>query len=352
MRRPNYFKIGLFVLGAAAVLVMAVIAFGVGALFEEQVRVETYFVTSVQGLDIGSPVKYRGVQIGKVEELEVVRKEYRTHYNYVLVRMVLDSDTFLPPGEKITPGVIAREVAQGLRVRLGFQGVTGAAYIEADYVDPSINVPLKIDWSPKYPYIPTAPSIITRITDAIDGILRNLEKINVEGITGNLEKTLGALSRTLDQANARQIGEEAAALLRELRETNRRLDAKLQGMRIEPVLEEAGDTLAQIRRLAGETEEPLREFLHSSAQASARLERVLAGLESSDDLPQGLAHFRQVLSRLDRLLSTQQDEVETTLENLREMSENFRALSEEARENPSGLLFTAPPPRRTPGDER
>lgn len=352
MRRPNYFKIGLFVLGAAAIVVVAIIAFGVGALFEEKVRVETYFTTSVQGLDIGSPVKYRGVKIGEVEEMTVVRKEYRTRHNYVLIRMILDKETFLGPGEKVTPEGIAREVAQGLRVRLGFQGVTGAAYIEVDYADPQASLPLEIDWEPEHPYIPTAPGLITRITDAIDGILRNLEKINVEGITSNLEKTLGSLSRTLEQANAREIGEEAASLLRELRETNRHLDAKLQGVQVEPVLKEADATLKQVRQLTAETEKPLREFLQNSAQASRRLNAVLERLETSDDLPSGLAHFRQALSRLDRLLYTQQDEVETTLENLRQMSENFRSLSEDARENPSGILFTAPPPQLSPGGDQ
>lgn len=352
MRRPNYFKIGLFVLGAAAIVVVAVVAFGVGALFKERVRAETYFTTSVQGLDVGSPVKYRGVQIGEVEEMTVVRKEYRTRRNYVLIRMVLDKETFLGAGEDFTPRDIVREVNQGLRVRLGFQGVTGAAYIEADYVDPAGNPPLEIDWEPKHPYIPTAPSIITRITDAVDGILRNLERINVEGIASNLEKTLGALTRTLEQANAREIGDEAAALLRELRETNRHLDAKLQGLHLEPVLAEADATLEQVRRLTEETEKPLRDFLQSSAQASRRLDALLKKLEESEDLPAGLAGFRQAMTRLDRLLYTQQDEVEATLKNLQEASENFRALSGEARENPSGLLFGAPPPRRSPGGER
>jgi phospholipid/cholesterol/gamma-HCH transport system substrate-binding protein/paraquat-inducible protein B len=352
MRRPNYFKIGLFVLSAAAILVGAVIAFGIGALFEEEVMVETYFESSVQGLDIGSPVKFRGVQIGNVKEMTLVRREYETRHRYVLVRMALNRETFLTDGEKITRAEMQREVAQGLRVRLGFQGVTGAAYIEVDYLDPERYPPLPIDWKPDYPYIPASPSIITRITDAIDGILRNLEKINVEGLAGSLETTLGALNRALERTDVQAIGTQAEQLLKELRETNRHLDAKLQALRLEPLLARADATLEEIRQLAAETKAPLEEFLRNSASASQNLNALLAKLNGSDDLPASLAHLRQTLTRLDRLLASQQDEVETTLENLQQMSENFRALSEEAKENPAGILFGAPPPRRSPGGER
>lgn len=352
MRRPNYFKIGLFVLSAAAILIVAIIVFGIGAIFEDEVMVETYFETSVQGLDIGSPVKFRGVQIGNVEEMTVVRKEYSTRHRYVLVRMALNKEAFPADGVKASREEIQHEVTQGLRVRLGFQGVTGAAYIEVDYLDPARYPPLAVDWRPEYPYIPAAPSLITRITDAVDGILRNLEKINIEGIAGNLEQTLGALNRTLQQADAGEIGHQAEQLLKDLRETNRRFDAKLQGLQIEPFLARADATLEEIRQLAAKTETPLQEFLQSSAQASKNLDQLLAKLNASDDLPASLAHLRQALARLDRLLYSQQDEVETTLENLQQMSENFRALSEAARENPSGILFGAPPPRRSPGGER
>lgn len=349
MRRPNYFKIGLFVLSAAAILVVAIIAFGVGALFEEQIIVETYFDTSVQGLDVGSPVKFRGVQIGQVKEMTVVRQKYRTQYRYVLIRMALKRETFLRSGEKVTDAQIEREVEQGLRVRLGFQGVTGAAYIEVDYLDPQRYPPLKIDWQPAYPYIPASPSLITRITDAVDGILRNLEKINIEGIAGNLEKTLESLSRTMEKTDVGEIGHQAELLLKELRQTNRQLATKLEKLQVEPVLARADATLEQIGQLAARTEGPLREFLQSSASAAKNMDNLLAQMAESNDLPAGMNHFRQALTRLDRLLYLQQEPIETTLRNLQEMSENFRALSEEARENPSGILFGAPPPKRPSG---
>ena len=348
MRRANYFKIGLFVLGAAAILVVAVIAFGVGAFFRDQLVVETYFESTVQGLDIGSAVKFRGVQIGRVDTMTIVRSVYPTDHRYVMVRMSLDRQGLT--GDRVSPAQIRREVEQGLRMRLGFQGVTGMAYIEVDYLDPERHPPLEIDWEPEYPYIPSSPSIITRVTDAVDGILRHLQAINVEGIASGLEKSLNALGGALEQADVGAIGAEAEMLLKELRETNRNLNAAVRELNLGPLIAEAEASFKGVRELAERSEPPLQEFLRHSAQASAELDQLLRELNLTGDLPESLAHLNRILTRLDRLMYMQEREIEETIENLRRMSENFRDLSERTRENPSQLFFGAPPPRRQPGE--
>ncbi len=349
MRRPNYFKIGLFVMSATAVTVVAIIAFGIGAFFEERIRVETYFETTVQGLDVGSPVKYRGVDIGRVEEMTVVRNEYPTEHRYVLVRMALSKGAFL--GRKGVDGErIEREVEQGLRVRLGFQGVTGAAYIETDYLDPQRHPPLQIDWTPKYPYVPSSPSIITRVGDAVDGILRHLEEINIQGIAAALEDSLQALARTLGETDVGEIGAQAELLLKELRETNRHLADAVRDVDLGALQAGADETLRTLRGVVERTEGPLLEFLQSSSEAARHLDEILEQLALWGDLPESMAHLNRLLGRIDRLVYRQQRQIETTVDNLREMSENFRQLSESARENPSQFLFGAPPPRRSPGE--
>ena len=69
--RANYFKIGLFTLAALALLVGAIIAWGAGAFAADRAIVETYMDESVQGLDMGSPVKFRGVNVGSTPYEEV-----------------------------------------------------------------------------------------------------------------------------------------------------------------------------------------------------------------------------------------------------------------------------------------
>ena len=73
---PRYFRVGVFVLVGFALIVVFVIALGGQALFRETVLMVTYFDESVQGLEVGSPVKVRGVELGSVAEIGMVGAHY------------------------------------------------------------------------------------------------------------------------------------------------------------------------------------------------------------------------------------------------------------------------------------
>ena len=89
------------------------------------------------------------------------------------------------------------ETVKGLRARLASQGLTGASFLEIDYLDPKANPILPIDWKPTYPYLPSAPSIITRLSDAMTSIMNSLQDINLQGLMTRLETTLGRLDKNL-----------------------------------------------------------------------------------------------------------------------------------------------------------
>ena len=187
MEKASYFKIGLFIIVGTIIGAIGVVALGVGTIFQKKVLVETYIDESVQGLDVGSSVKFRGVQVGKVEAISLTSAEYPTKRRYVLVRIGLTTKIFL--ADAGSPSFLA-EVEKGLRFRLASQGVTGAAYIEADYQDPARNPPLEIDWRPYYPYVPSSRSRITQLSDSVEKILRSMENIDVGRLVDGLEKSL------------------------------------------------------------------------------------------------------------------------------------------------------------------
>ncbi|MBE0597570.1 MAG: MCE family protein [Desulfuromonadales bacterium] len=350
--RANYFKIGLFVLAASTLVVAGIIILGAAALFQDEILVETYFQETVQGLDIGSPVKFRGVQIGRVETMTTVRKEYDTEHRYVLVRMALLPETFMPRQEIVSTDVIKAEVEHGLRVRLGFQGVTGAAYIEADYLDPLRYPPLAIDWQPQHPYIPASPSLINRIGDAVDGILRNLEAINIQGIAGSLGKTLEMAAQTLEGLDVAELSGQLQGLLKELRQTNQHVDALVQDLDFDPLLQEASATFQQLRRTVEKVDPALQQLLLEATAAAENLRQITDQVGSGEDLAEAAAHLRQAMRRLDQLVAGQQPEIEAAVENLRAISDNLRETSENLRQNPSQVLFGEPPPRRFPGGDK
>ncbi len=67
----NHWKLGLFVVCGVALGLTSVVVLGARGLHENTVSYQSYFDESVQGLDVGSPVKFRGVTIGTVSKIDI-----------------------------------------------------------------------------------------------------------------------------------------------------------------------------------------------------------------------------------------------------------------------------------------
>ena len=345
MEKLSYFKIGLFVIGATVIAVIGVVVLGVGALLQKKIIVETYIDESVQGLDVGSAVKFRGVSIGKVEEITLTSVAYPTRRRYVLVRAGLTSDMFqFPLADAGSPGFMT-EIAKGLRVRLAAQGLTGTAYLEADYLDPARNPPLTIDWQPRYPYVPSAQSRITQLSDALERILRNIEQIDIQRITEGVEKSLATITKVAESANLETISKQTNALLSEVRDTNRQLKELVSAPELKSAVGDAAAAAATARQILARAEKPLNQMLADLPKASEGVDRLVKRLDAvAADLPDTSAQLKQTLQRLNRLIAGQQHEIQTTMENLRAVSENFKEITDNSKKYPSQVLFGAPPP--------
>ncbi len=103
--KANYFKIGIFVIAAAVIAVIAIIVLGAGSMFQKKVMIETYIDGSVQGLDVGSPFKFRGVKLGSVEEITFVGNEYkfeRTSEEYLAYGQYILIKASFEPSQDVT----------------------------------------------------------------------------------------------------------------------------------------------------------------------------------------------------------------------------------------------------------
>ena len=74
--KAHHFKLGLFVVCAIALATVVVVLLGAGEFLQPHIYLETYFDESVQGLAVGSPMKYLGVNKGTVEEIDTVENQY------------------------------------------------------------------------------------------------------------------------------------------------------------------------------------------------------------------------------------------------------------------------------------
>ena len=314
--KANYFKIGIFVISAAVIAIIAIIVLGVGTVFQHKVMLETYVDGSVQGLDVGSPFKFRGVKLGSVEEITFVGNKYkfdRTSEEYLKYGQYIIVKASFEPSQNITENeqriFLERMIAKGLRVRLASQGITGAAFLEADYIDPEKFPPMEITWEPKTYYVPSVPSKITQLTEYVETILAKLEEINVKGITDGLEETLSSMNKILDNVKMSKLTEQAGQLLVELRETNKK---------VKPLITDASETMDSV----------------------------------SEELPEILAQLKRTLRQFNYFVSSEEENFGVSTENMRVITGNLRDLSENARRYPSSLLFGDPPPHSYPGGKQ
>jgi len=286
--KANYFKIGTFVIAAAVIAIIAIIVLGAGSMFQKKVMIETYIDGSVQGLDVGSPFKFRGVKLGSVEEITFVGNEYkfeRTSEEYLAYGQFILIKASFEPSQDVTEKeqriFIERMITKGLRVRLASQGITGAAFLEADYIDPEEFPPMEITWEPNTYYVPSVPSKITQLTESVETILEKLEEINVKGITDGLDKTMSSMNKILDEVKMSKLTKQAGQLLAELRETNKK---------VKPFITDASETMDSV----------------------------------SEELPEILAQLKRTLRRFNSLVSNEEENVAVSTENVRLITGNLR----------------------------
>lgn len=340
--KANYFKLGLFVLAGLAVAVAMVLALGAGKLFERTITMETYIDDSVQGLDVGSKVRYRGVLLGEVKRLGFTAERYEQdkplaqRKPYVLIEATLNVDQLGPLG-RAEAELLLQYIGQGLRVRVAPQGITGINYLELDFVEPSLNPPLPIDWEPRNVYIPSSRATLVQFTNQVERVLRMLENVDLPRIAAEIYALLDAAGRKVQALPVEEFAAEGAALLAELRETNRSLSALLGGSDTRATFRETAAAAARLREILAN---PALDTLPNDVVAAAAAVRTTA---SSERLLAAIAALDRVTRRLDHALAASEQDIAATLENLRQTTENLRDLTEAARRYPAGALFGEPP---------
>lgn len=206
-KQINYFRIGSFVMLGIFLIIVGILALSSGRLFKKTITVETYFSESIQGLSDGSPVKYRGVEIGHIDKISFVHQKYQpsnlqaqdAYSRYVYVEMIISPNVFTKSIKMPIQDVIQHDVDQGLRIKLALQGLTGNAYLELNFVDPKTYAPLHVDWKPKNYYIPSAPSTLTQFSDNAQIILEKLKKVHFQKITDNTAEVMQRINYLLSQ---------------------------------------------------------------------------------------------------------------------------------------------------------
>jgi paraquat-inducible protein B len=184
---------GAFVMGAVALGVAAIVAFGPSGLFQKRYEFVLYFQNSVSGLDVGAPVKFRGVSVGRVRAIGLVLEATQTGQVRIPIDIELDPDRIRGEGLE-DPKSLAKLIANGLRGRLETQSfITGLRCVNLDF-RPETEAVFLGPKSNSGKEIPTVPGEFEMATEELQRLVSHLEAADLAGLVVRLSKTADAIT--------------------------------------------------------------------------------------------------------------------------------------------------------------
>lgn len=374
-REISYFKLGLFVIGGVTLLLIGVIAFGAAAMLRETIVVETAVPESVEGLDTGAAVKYQGVTVGKVSRIDLALWRYRTGEpqkdlaisKYVVLEMALRRDMIPADNSYDFEEKLRSAVTSGLRARIASSGLTGPVYIELVYLSPEQFPVPEIAWEPVHLYIPSAPSIMTQVVSGVQALADTLQKIRLAELVDHADMLVIQLSHTVDELQVPVLRDKALTLLSQANESAERLKGILASPSIDQTLDNLSATSADLKTYVGSDQ--VKAFIGDLPQISSKLRTSVARIDEVLASPQfqqmidGLAttadsagpaavELRRVLRQISEILTSQGQDIQAIIAGLRDFVENAAEVAEDAKNNPSRVLFGEPPPRTRIGERK
>jgi paraquat-inducible protein B len=313
----NKALVGGFVVGALALVVFGVVIFGSGDFFKRKVEYVLYFDSSVQGLKVGSPVFFRGVEIGAVAEISLIADAQKLSFEIPVYIEVEPTIFQVKKRHSVAdlPKDIDRFIANGLRAQLKTQSMlTGQLMIELDFHDDKPAVLRGTGEGP--PEIPTIPS-------TLDSLVQTIKDLNLDETTRNLTRMLAGIE---DLVNSSQLSATMDSLQQTIDSTNNLIDNL--DSRLGPVLDSVEQTVQTagglMRNLDGQIT-PLSGTFQDTAQAATST----------------IEHAEQTLDRMDAILSQDSQvvyQLNSTLNELSAAARSIKTWADYMERHPEALL--------------
>ena len=318
LKPPDARTIGLFVVGALALAVVGLIAFGATSYFEHRPRAVTFFHGSVAGLAAGAPVTFRGVPVGKVVDI-ALQINSATGAAHIPVIMEFQPDRIMVTGDTGggTAGLSKSMLSAGLGASLVMQSfITGQLAIELDYHPANEETLTGIDL--RLPEIPEARGGLSAMKDTI-------AKLPLQELVNDAVATLHSVRELVSAPEAREILKATAEAVKSAAAVAAVAEAQAPAM-----TKDAHDAAGAAARAAGRAEALMTELQPKLMAALADLERLL-----------GAGGAGQVVADAHNLLSSRSPlllDVQTLAHNLAAASGALRSFADQIDRNPNALV--------------
>ncbi len=298
--KVNYVIVGVFVVVLSTVLIAGVLWLAAGPQYRKTYDVyQTFIRESVSGLNVNAPVKYRGVEVGRVQKIAL------DPANSEQVRLILDI-------ERGTP--VKEDTIAFLRV----QGLTGIAYVELKGGSRTSPL-LQARPGEKYPTIKSGPSLLARLDDALFQLLGNFNRVSV------------SINQVLSPENRKALGDTLA----HLETLTRTLSARAGTI---------DATMADMER----TTAALPELVDRLGRSAGAVEKMAAELAKTGESVQGLASESR--AGVEQVSTATLPEMQRLVTDLRKLTASLQQVSDELEQNPAVLLRGRQPPPPGPGE--
>ncbi len=283
-KKPNPAVIGGFVLSSLALIIVGLMVFGSGRLWTKKHSYVLYFSGSVKGLNVGSPVMFRGVTIGAVRDIRVIADPTDLSLR---IPVVIDTDPGLIRSESggmdltetlngsAGANFMKHLVERGLRAQLQLQSlVTGQLFVQLDFFpDSPIRYSGKKD---RFQEIPTIPSNIEEVS-------KTLGQIPLDQLAQKVVSALDGIERLVNSPELANSIHNLDESLKAVQELARNVDARM-GQLVTSV----EGTMGEVRTLTRDIDQqvvPVGDSVRAAAtagtQAFQRMEKALAKLEGT-----------------------------------------------------------------------
>ena len=303
MNDNSKFKLGLLIIFAAVIFFAALFILGTMDRFKEKAYISTLVSESVQGLSVGSSVKYQGVPIGNVREIMIYPGD-----NVIRIDMEINISKFKiqqPGHAPVTISVdefndnIGKAVEKGLRCRMELEGITGSKYVELQPTQDASPDTFDIEeFGLEYPYVPSQPSLISDLRGSVTTILAKLESIDYKGISDRTNAVLDSINERVNSPKFDETIDNVNAMVNQARKSIENLekltDSDIRD-KIDTISQNVNTAVTAVESLTKSVEteiksiefaqisENLRSFLSTAIRTSKTLDETLFNVNNGVD---------------------------------------------------------------------
>ncbi len=315
MIEANRYKLGIFVISGVIAIFAIFFTLGLSELFKPKLVFSTLFKESVQGLDSGTQIKYRGVTIGKVKSISISAEDKLIRVDMDVDLTSIRPESHIPKKERprITDADRAKffreffteEIKKGLRCRLEPAGITGMKYVEIDYyeLDDHVDIPYpKNQADPNFFYIPSTPSLMSGLRTSLSDTLARIASIDFKGISDEVTASLKAAQNLFKNPDIPPLIEKMNKIAEQIEISTTNLNNSLPSDKINHIVAKFSESIEQYNKLAERTRELVEASNVPETSESFRLAaRSVADIKN--DMSETLSKMNEALDTITEFIS-------------------------------------------------